>query len=171
MKKLKVIVCFLALCFIFLSTDVFAQIDLKEYCSSSFRKTQSCPEELCKIKGGNDSEKNVSVLSCVPKLCTDISSEHCPIENGCEVLIGCDEKKRCYFKQDEPACGELAYSGQTQCCEGFIKRCGINFFDGSCDMVGLDDQYRLPICVPCGNGICNQFENHCNCPEDCKDVR
>ena len=27
----------------------------------------------------------------------------------------------------------------------------------------------LLICLPCGNGICDDKEHECNCPEDCKD--
>ncbi|MCK4918458.1 MAG: hypothetical protein KAS02_01585 [Candidatus Pacebacteria bacterium] len=26
------------------------------------------------------------------------------------------------------------------------------------------------ICLPCGNGVCEDGENACNCPEDCKDI-
>ena len=49
-----------------------------------------------------------------------------------------------------------------------IEHLEVVFFDGSCDLVGKSSVYAVPICIPCGNGICNQFETHCNCPEDCK---
>jgi hypothetical protein len=35
-------------------------------------------------------------------------------------------------------------------------------------MQGKNTAYHLPICIPCGDGVCTNFENHCNCPEDCK---
>ena len=66
-------------------------------------------------------------------------------------------------------CGDLAYAGQdVDCCPGLVRRCGVEFFDGSCDMEGKNSIYSLPICVPCGDGVCGNFENRCNCPEDCK---
>lgn len=65
-------------------------------------------------------------------------------------------------------CGDVAYAGQdVACCEGLVRRCGIEFLDGTCDMEGQDSVYNLPICIPCGDGLCGQFENRCNCPEDC----
>ena len=104
------------------------------------------------------------------KSCLEFSAEDCP-EKFCRIMVGCSGKEMCYFPRqyDPPECGGLSYDGQeAECCEGFVKKCGIEFFDGSCDMEeGYKSYEGVPICLPCGNGICNQFENRCNCPEDC----
>ena len=167
---IQFIICFLLT--LFLSATTFAEeISLHDYCVEVFEKEGFCPKEMCDIGCVGGEIKDNCVVDCKPKPCTSFKVDQCLLFKECEVLTGCDEAQGCYLKQIEPECGELAYAGKVECCEGFIKRCGIDFFDGRCDMVGLDIQYRLPICVPCGNGICNQFENHCNCPEDCKDNR
>jgi len=51
-----------------------------------------------------------------------------------------------------------------QCCDG-LKRINVRQYeDGEC--------YVLPdtgtICSDCGNDICEEWENPCNCPDDCK---
>ncbi|MCA9406771.1 MAG: hypothetical protein KC684_09545 [Candidatus Omnitrophica bacterium] len=150
--------------FFILSSDAET---LKEYCQKQFEEHQVCPEETC---------YQLSCLEepcdegCHPKSCLEIEPEHCPL-SACRLLMGCNDTSVCYplSKQDTPECGTNAYEGQdVECCEGFIKRCGVEFFDGTCDMIGKGSIDSVPICLPCGNGICNQFENRCNCPEDCK---
>lgn len=113
---------------------------------------------------------------CLAKPCLQISAGKCPLHR-CQLLVSCEakedegeEKKICFDQLlIEPSeCGGLAYAGQLECCPGMEKRCGVEFFDGSCDMEAKNSVYVVPICLPCGNGICNQFENRCNCPEDCE---
>jgi len=100
--------------------------------------------------------------------CDQITADQCP-EERCAVMKNCRGEDICYFKMiDPPACGDLSYAGQdVPCCPGLVRRCGVAFLDMTCDMFGDDSPYHLPICIPCGDGICGNFENVCNCPEDC----
>ena len=142
--------------------------DLAHYCKAMYESHQTCPKEICFLSclGGIDSQD--CPVECQAKECIEIDAKDCP-QPQCDLIEGCDKKKVCYYKIRKPpsGCGDLSYVGQNDCCQGFVKRCGIEFFDGTCDMVGEKSIYSSPMCIPCGNGICNQFENHCNCPEDC----
>ncbi len=40
--------------------------------------------------------------------------------------------------------------------------------DGTC-MESLAQRVLKSVCVPCGNGVCDEKESICNCPEDCKE--
>ncbi len=139
-------------------------------CYQYYQETETCPKEQCNLGclGGiiyEDCE-----IGCEPKPCFEIPLEHCPT-SVCQIQEGCEGVDVCFPQNDyaPPRCGDLAYSGSdVECCPGYVKRCGIEFFDGTCDMAGRDSIYGVPICLPCGNGICNQFENACNCPEDCR---
>ena len=153
-----------------LCDTLLARENLVQYCLESYEKNESCPNDVCQpgCYGGVNYEG--CKLSCVPKSCVDMSADQCPTDT-CQLLKGCDNHTICYYKIEPAAisCGEIGYAGQdVPCCKGLEKRCGIEFFDGSCDMIGKNSIYAVPICVPCGNGICNQFEDSCNCPEDCK---
>jgi hypothetical protein len=39
--------------------------------------------------------------------------------------------------------------------------------DGRC-MESMAQRLLRTVCVPCGNGVCDQDESPCNCPQDCK---
>ena len=168
MKRLTLILTILS----FFSTSVFAQVhtadDIRQLCLSAYEKQGTCPAETCRFVCVEGTFKDGCLLACEPKDCLQLSVENCPLDS-CQIMDGCVEKEKvCYPKIEDPSeCGELAYVGGKDCCEGFVKRCGIEFFDGTCDMVGTNTASSTPICLPCGNGICNQFENRCNCPEDC----
>ncbi|MBF0522610.1 MAG: DUF2180 family protein [Candidatus Omnitrophica bacterium] len=149
----------IAATFLLLPSFVFPDTNFSKYCSDAYEKDQQCPSDVCRLKPEG----------CVPKPCYAIDVASCP-KDYCDILKGCSGKKVCYDKIDDSLlmCGGLAYEGQTlECCEGFVKRCGIEFYDGSCDMEGKNTSESVAACIPCGNGICNQFENRCNCPEDC----
>ena len=142
---------------------------LDKNCATLYERSGFCPDDVCRLDCLNDAEDNCLPV-CLAKPCEEIATEHCP-EDICDLIDGCVGDLVCYAKQLQPPpeCGALAYTGgQVDCCEGFQERCGLEFFDGSCDMVGASSIYSVPICIPCGNGICNQFENACNCPEDCQ---
>lgn len=143
--------------------------DLREYCNMFFAKHRKCPNDLCNIGclGGLLYEN--CPVTCSPKPCHELPVGQCPSES-CQIVEDCDGEPVCYeqMNPDSPACGGMAYAGQdVPCCEGFVKRCGVEFFDGTCDMKPEKSVHSIPMCLPCGNGICNQFENACNCPEDC----
>ena len=130
--------------------------------------TNVCPKEICELKCPQVSPNCTQI--CLPKECTKIKAENCPLEY-CAVMTDCSNEKICHYQMmgEKPQCGDLAYAGQdVECCDGFAKRCGVAFLDGTCDMEGKNSIYNIPICVPCGDGICGQFEDRCNCPEDCR---
>jgi len=146
-------------------------------CHEIFRKTGNCPEDKCdRCFGGPGFTIDGTVvegpIDCCEKSCQDFQAENCP-QDYCRIMINCEGKEVCYNKLpgEIPTCGPISYYGQdVACCEGLVKRCGIVLSDGSCDTTkgGYQD---LPWCLPCGNGICDQFENKCNCPEDCKEEK
>jgi len=56
------------------------------------------------------------------------------------------------------------YIGPKKCCEGLEKIPAKDYEDGKCYVlfdVGT-------VCSECGNDICEEWENPCNCPKDCK---
>ncbi|HNV24082.1 MAG TPA: hypothetical protein PKH98_04255, partial [Candidatus Omnitrophota bacterium] len=142
--------------------------DFKNYCKNYYAEHQECPEDICLLACRSGHYRDC-FFECIPKECYMIDVEHCPLVY-CQILKGCEKQNVCYQKIDEKQfdCGGLAYAGQDlKCCPGLVKRCGIEFFDGSCDIEGKFSSQSVPICLPCGDGVCHQFENRCNCPEDC----
>jgi len=139
-------------------------------CPKTFQETGQCPREQCKYGCFIPSEDGLGCyMACIDKPCLELKVAECPTHR-CEIMTSCENQKVCYPKlKEKPAvCGSIGYMGQdVPCCEGLLKRCGVEFFDGSCDMYGRNSIHTVPTCIPCGNGICDQFENSCNCAEDC----
>ncbi|NOX71836.1 MAG: DUF333 domain-containing protein [Candidatus Micrarchaeota archaeon] len=52
----------------------------------------------------------------------------------------------------------------VKCCEGLES---ISTSRPGSDGVCMDVIGGYPICSDCGNGICEEWENECNCPKDC----
>lgn len=141
-----------------------------DYCTNTYQSKNNCPDATCLLQCADGSQIPNCPLACVPRDCKTISVESCP-KDFCSVVVDCSEQKNCLPKISEyqvPTCGALAYSAQdVNCCKGLVKRCGFDYLDGSCNMKGNGTSYSFPICIPCGDGVCTNFENHCNCPEDC----
>ncbi|MCK5579714.1 MAG: hypothetical protein KAJ18_00415 [Candidatus Omnitrophica bacterium] len=162
---------FMAVIFVVCMAAGSAQAEEKTFsrhCADIYQKTKKCPAQICELKCVGE-KKEDCLKACEPQKCPDISADECPAE-FCVQMIDCSDEKICHYKMvgGVPACGDLAYAGQdVECCEGFVRRCGIEFVDATCDMEGKGSVYNLPICIPCGDGMCGQFENRCNCPEDC----
>ncbi len=53
------------------------------------------------------------------------------------------------------------------CCPG-LKQIANSFSEGDTCLAPSDGSF---ICTNCGNGICGDKENNCNCPEDCKEEK
>ncbi len=141
----------------------------QDNCADVFSREGNCPSNICYLGCLAGLEYDGCQLACQSLDCVQIKKDDCPLDR-CQILKGCIEEDICYYKSqaEVPLCGGLAYSDQdVECCEGLEKRCGIRFFDGTCDMEGKNSMYGVPICIACGNGVCGQFENECNCPEDC----
>jgi len=79
----------------------------------------------------------------------------CP--NGCE-NGAC--KKPC-FKEGE----RMPFVSVNSCCNGLkaIQPPEVMQDNGSCKLAG-----GVGLCSNCSNGICESWENKCNCPEDCR---
>jgi hypothetical protein len=67
--------------------------------------------------------------------------------------------------------GKISYDSATgefnECCTGLTDE--MNFPDGTpeeCEAFSMMDGYSS-ICTDCGNGVCEEWENRCICPEDC----
>lgn len=141
------------------------------YCLNSYETDKVCPEQDCQLKCLDGSQTPDCVLGCQPKECRTFSVQSCP-KRFCTIMTDCATEESCQPKtpfEQIPDCGTLGYNAQeVECCLGLIKRCGFDYLDGKCNMVGKGTAYQFPICIPCGDGVCTNFENHCNCPEDCK---
>jgi hypothetical protein len=105
---------------------------------------------------------------CNPRGCEQIAVSDCPA-GACQIVTNCAGQQICFprFGGSPPACGPTTYYGQdVDCCPGLARRCGRAKSDGTCDPTASDSA-GLAQCLPCGNGVCDQFETPCNCPEDC----
>lgn len=148
------------------------QQSFKTFCAAEYTKTSKCPEKTCQLQqqcAEQEDGADICTAVCAPNPCPQIPVESCPQE-FCAVMESCSGTQVCQYQMQggRPQCGSLAYAGQdVECCQGFVRRCGVEFLDGSCDMKGENSVYNLPICIPCGDGVCSQFEDRCNCPEDC----
>ena len=148
---------------------IFSDTSFEQYCRQTYESTEECPQDIC-ILGCRSGYYQDCFKECFPKECHMINVDKCPLEY-CQILQGCNQQENvCYKKMDDEnlICGPLAYAGEKwACCPGLVKRCGIELFDGTCDKDGEFSSQSVPICIPCADGICSQFENRCNCPEDC----
>jgi len=92
-------------------------------------------------------------------ICSDCGNDICEEwENRCNCAEDCeitcrDEEYECTIF-DIPCCGDL-------------KEVALAFpdEDGQCIAASCGS-----ICLPCGNGVCDEDENECNCPEDCETI-
>ena len=85
------------------------------------------------------------------------------------LVVGCNSK---VIKQDEVAevtstcykSGEGA-ANSGKCCEGLVRI-------DACSLMKTEDKCvcfdHIGPCSNCGNNICEDWENVCNCPADCK---
>jgi len=75
----------------------------------------------------------------------------------------------CPWPCEELPCREAGeFVSISKCCQGLSEIPRIEAYDHECNLVGwLGWVY---ICSDCGNGICESWENKCNCPEDCNRV-
>ncbi len=169
MRKLILVLMFLSLAVVTHAEETFFDL-----CTKKYLKDSVCPADLCHLACMDGSQTQGCPTACIPLPCDKINKTNCPTQ-FCTVMMDFSKQKVCQPKMQEssiPECGGLAFNGQNvECCKGLVKRCGFDYLDGTCNMEGKNTAYNLPICIPCGDGVCSNFENHCNCPEDChKDI-
>jgi len=92
----------------------------------------------------------------------------CPTQMECEdstcVSVGCVEEGGMIPGAVSP---EYRERTATECCAG-LK--GVNYFrnyDADCNPAPLAGG-PAGVCSDCGNGVCEEWESKCNCPEDCE---
>lgn len=102
--------------------------------------------------------------------CEGLPVERCGEQpEACRVSVYCDGVRFCTARRQdarEPECGAHGYtSASAACCPGLVPRCGVLEPDGTCDsQLGTE---RQPMCLSCGDGVCDVLEQRCNCAEDC----
>lgn len=73
----------------------------------------------------------------------------------------------CHWPCEELPCKEAReFVSISECCEGLSEIPRIEAYDNECNLVGYLGW--LYICSDCGNGICESWEDKCNCQEDCE---
>ncbi len=100
------------------------------------------------------------------KFCIDFPVASCP-HSRCLVLKDCSGHEFCIEDNlpDPGKCGAAGTYGQkVKCCPGLQPHCpGISVVpDGP-----STQPFDVPICLNCGNKICEPMENKNNCPQDC----
>ena len=99
-------------------------------------------------------DKRLSILRLIYIIVIAIACVNC---NGCGGNGSDDYEIDCLYV------GETASSSYSQiCCDG--TELSSNYMVGSSDCTYLPDS---KICLDCGNGICEDWENRCSCPDDC----
>jgi hypothetical protein len=142
-----------------------------KHCFSEYESTGECPDDLCEMQcvGNGPWSPSGCPKTCGLKACSKIDLELCPT-NDCEIYTTCHGDEICWNDLNEwptPECGGFSYNDQdVECCEGLIRKCGSPMPDGRCNTTHPYGEI-FARCIPCGDGICGDFENKCNCPEDC----
>ena len=146
----------------------------------------NCPCYICSSCGDDVCEDWENPCSCPadcegtgPNPCVDAGgscvtpppgdSKACPPDTSAVFLAGCPESQVCCMP-DEAKCvvaGDTVgvFPGAPECCAG-LESIMIAEYDpvtGSCE--GL---LGAALCSDCGNGICEAWENPCNCDGDCE---
>ncbi|MEM4215365.1 MAG: hypothetical protein QW484_03330 [Candidatus Pacearchaeota archaeon] len=97
------------------------------------------------------------------------TGENCAID--CAVCGNgiCESPKETYENCPEDCCAQAGYRGKApvKCCEGLrnIDPCDVPNPPQYCTIT-----MKQEACINCGNGICEEYENVKNCPEDCLSV-
>lgn len=116
-------------------------------------------------------------MFCDPASCAWIPVADCPAER-CQVIPDCAGEPRCSTLPEplpEPLpCASVGMQRDVRCCVGLVETCGIPTSEilvglqtNECKPHGLHG-FDFPVCRACGDGTCEDGENHCNCPEDCE---
>ena len=102
---------------------------------------------------------------CEQEACQNLPAEDCPL-GRCALRRGCNGSVICTPAVAlRPACGP-PNSDAAPCCEGLVASCNVkSASDGAC-LAGLG-YGGVPVCLACGDGLCELGENDCNCPADC----
>lgn len=119
---------------------------------------KDCCPGLVKVpcdKPGPDGECQPCLGASICTYCGDgicgIGENSCNCSDDCGTCLGAGEK---FFDFDT----------KGKCCEGLVPVSDCIPSGAGCACPDCP----CYICLPCGDGICEEFENECNCPQDCK---
>lgn len=91
------------------------------------------------------------------RFCVFLDGSKCEMEAFYDGECGQD-----YVKDMD--CSKGAKFPWKECCPGYISKPSMRVgVDGACV-----EEEGWGVCLPCGNEVCDENENICNCPEDCK---
>ena len=103
----------------------------------------------------------------LPTFCKNNSD--CPLQMKCEnricVEVGCLKESESLPRAINPK--DINHIA-TKCCAGLKGITASKFYDADCNVQMFPLGGSTSICSNCGNGICESWENECNCPEDCE---
>jgi len=143
-----------------------------EYVDTSIKDSFECCSELVKVPVNGPVDINCepiipdnspgyepgwNCLACGDNICNDKYENKCNCPEDCEDCIPTGESA------DEYSFGK--YIGPKQCCNGLSSIPVKTFVNGKC-LVEFDIS---TICSNCGNGVCEKWENTCNCSKDCEE--
>jgi len=150
--------------------------------SNSVRKTVDCGSACVDSDGGkNYHVKGICVDNTYPEGITDVcytkdqvNYDHvkelfCNSNDQCQAIVyecpqGCEDGA-CLSEECTEE-GKINYFNEPPCCEGLVViSTSYPLENGKCSLVPTNG---AGLCANCGNGICEKWENKCNCPEDCK---
>jgi|GEM_PF-3843819 len=99
--------------------------------------------------------------------CEGLPLERCgAFPQHCREAAYCDGTRFCSAWSGEEACAqEGSTAGPMACCSGLLPRCGVVSKEGTCD--SQFGTAARPVCLRCGDGVCDEGETRCDCPEDC----
>ncbi len=139
----------------------------------------TCPNDCCALQGQEitiiggisssaTSQKCCSGLTAVD-IYTNLTSCILTSETNKKVCINCGNRlceageNNCNCPTDCPV--NCTSAGQTtkieNCCPGLTA---LRIYKDVENCLGISDEF---ICSNCGNAICENYENKCNCPTDC----
>ncbi len=129
-----------------------------------------CVEEGNLKEGGRFSGTNNWEIDLEPFIEKEGCNPVCvvsPVERTAEInwrCTGCAKEGE-QFSQLYDEYPENCCEGLTEWDSGMDTRISIA---DKCYETGLPAGYPVGTCINCGNGICEDIENPCNCPEDCE---
>jgi hypothetical protein len=134
----------------------------------------SCPEDCEAPATCYDSDGGKDYYSAgVVELGTAREEDYCDgdlvIEHYCSEGQLKAEDYACPHGCHEGACfsgcrdeNYQCYTGEMQCCESLVEVESASLVNQTCIVDGCGT-----LCLECGNGVCEDSENECTCPEDC----
>lgn len=132
-----------------------------ECCAGLVKKLASPMDENCDPiipEGSTGYEIGWTCLACGDGICNLEYENKCNCSEDCNAAPCVPAGK----SADERTFGK--YIGPKYCCDGLIKIPVRSYEKGHCYILEDADS----ICSNCGNLICEEWENKCNCSEDCK---